>query len=94
MTGRAVEFCRASGSTGISTPLSNWTRLPANQLDGGGNFNFTNLLNTNSPQSFYVLKIRQGFFPAPARFFRPRKRHLVMCRSTAPREARHRRELF
>jgi fibronectin-binding autotransporter adhesin len=44
-------------STVVSAPLTNWTRLLTNKFDGGGNFNFTNALNTNSPQSFYLLQL-------------------------------------
>jgi len=44
-------------STNLVTPLTNWTRLVTNQFDGGGNFNFTNTLNTNSSQSFYLLQL-------------------------------------
>jgi autotransporter-associated beta strand protein len=45
------------GSTNLSTPVSNWTRLLTNQFDGSGNFNFTTAMNTNSPQSFYLLQL-------------------------------------
>ena len=44
-------------SRNIAAPLTNWTRLLTNKFDGGGNFNFTNALNTNSPQSFYLLQL-------------------------------------
>jgi hypothetical protein len=44
-------------STNPVTPLTNWTRLVTNQFDNGGNFNFTNTMNTNSPQSFYLLQL-------------------------------------
>lgn len=44
-------------STNMAAPLANWTRLVTNQFDGGGNFNFMNPLNTNSPQSFYLLQL-------------------------------------
>ncbi len=44
-------------STNLAAPLTNWTRLLTNQFDGGGNFNFTNAMNTNSPQSFYMLQL-------------------------------------
>lgn len=45
------------GSTNLSLPLINWTRLLTNQFDGDGNFNFTNPLAPNSAQSFYQLQI-------------------------------------
>jgi polygalacturonase len=44
-------------STNIALPLTNWTRLVTNQFDGSGNFNFTNAMNPNSPQSFYLLQL-------------------------------------
>src|SRR5262249_10707520 len=44
------------GSTNLSTPLSNWSPLLTNQFDGSGNFNFTNPMNPNQPQSFYLLR--------------------------------------
>jgi autotransporter-associated beta strand protein len=44
-------------STNLSAPLTNWTRLLTNQFDNSGNFNLTNVLNTNSPQSFYLLQL-------------------------------------
>jgi fibronectin-binding autotransporter adhesin len=45
------------GSTNLSTPATNWTRLFTNQFDGNGNFNFTNPLGTNA-QSFYLLQLQ------------------------------------
>jgi len=39
-----------------SAPVTNWTRLLTNQFDSSDNFNFTNGLNTNSPQSFYLFE--------------------------------------
>jgi autotransporter-associated beta strand protein len=45
------------GSTNIAAPLTNWTRLLTNQFDNNGNFNFTNPLATNLPQSFYLLQL-------------------------------------
>jgi autotransporter-associated beta strand protein len=44
-------------STNLVTPLTNWTLLTTNQFDTNGNFNFTNTVNTNSPQSFYLLEL-------------------------------------
>jgi len=43
------------GSTNVTIPAGNWTRLLTNQFDGNGNFNFTNSVKTNTPQSFYQL---------------------------------------
>jgi len=44
-------------STNLATPLTNWTLLSTNQFDTSGNFNFTNSINLNSPQSFYLLQV-------------------------------------
>jgi hypothetical protein len=44
-------------ATNLATPLSNWTRLLTNQFDHDGNFNFTNGVDTNSPQSFFRLQL-------------------------------------
>jgi autotransporter-associated beta strand protein len=44
-------------STNMAAPLTNWTRLVTNRFDNGGNFNFTNTMNTNSPQSFYLIQL-------------------------------------
>ncbi len=46
------------GATNIAMPLTNWTSLLTNQFDTGGDFNSTNSLGTNSPQSFYRLQIQ------------------------------------
>jgi hypothetical protein len=46
------------GSTNLSTPVSNWTRLLTNQFDNGGNFSFTNALNPIWPQGFYLLQLQ------------------------------------
>jgi autotransporter-associated beta strand protein len=45
------------GATNLAGSLTNWTRLLTNQFDNGGNFNFTNALNPDSPQSFYLLQL-------------------------------------
>jgi rhamnogalacturonan endolyase len=44
-------------STNLVTPLTNWTILSTNQFDTNGDFNFTNTININSPQSFYLLQL-------------------------------------
>ena len=44
------------GSTNLATPMTNWTRLLTNTFDSNGNFDFTNLLNTNGPQNFFRLQ--------------------------------------
>jgi fibronectin-binding autotransporter adhesin len=45
-------------STNLALPLTNWTCLLTNQFDAGGNFNFTNAMNTNTPQQFYILQLQ------------------------------------
>jgi hypothetical protein len=44
-------------ATNFAAPLNNWTRLLTNPFDNNGNFNFTNPINPNSPQSFYQLQL-------------------------------------
>ena len=46
------------GSTNLAMPVSNWTRLLTNQFDNSGNFNFTNAINFNAAQSFYLLQLQ------------------------------------
>jgi fibronectin-binding autotransporter adhesin len=43
-------------STSLTQPFSNWPRVATNQFNNGG-FNFTNGLNTNSAQGFYLLQL-------------------------------------
>jgi fibronectin-binding autotransporter adhesin len=45
------------GSTNLSTPVTNWTRLLTNQFDNSGDFNFSNPFGTNS-QNFYMLQLQ------------------------------------
>ena len=44
-------------ATNLPAPLNSWKRIATNTFDAGGNFNFTNAFNTNSPQNFYRLQI-------------------------------------
>lgn len=44
-------------ATNLALPQTNWTRLVTNQFDASGNFNFTNPMNINSAQSFYLLQL-------------------------------------
>jgi autotransporter-associated beta strand protein len=46
------------GTTNLGTPLTNWTRWLTNQFDSSGNFNVTNVLDTNAPQDFYLLQLQ------------------------------------
>ncbi|HEX5218668.1 MAG TPA: hypothetical protein VFZ59_03810, partial [Verrucomicrobiae bacterium] len=43
-------------STDASLPLANWTPVATNAFDGNGNFAFTNAVNPNEPQRYYLLK--------------------------------------
>jgi len=43
-------------SPSVSLPLANWTPLATNAFDGSGNFAFTNTVNPNEPQRYYLLK--------------------------------------
>jgi polygalacturonase len=45
------------GSTNVALPLNQWVSIATNQFDGSGNFLFTNAIDPNSPQTFYLLKI-------------------------------------
>ena len=45
------------GATNLATPVSNWTRLLTNQFDNNGSFNFTNAMDTNASQTFYLLQV-------------------------------------
>jgi polygalacturonase len=44
-------------STNIALPLNQWTLIATNQFDGSGNFIFTNVVQTNIPQTFFVLEV-------------------------------------
>ena len=44
-------------STNIALPLNLWTRLATNQFDASGIFNFTNVLNPDTPENFYQLQL-------------------------------------
>jgi hypothetical protein len=45
------------GTTNLALPLNLWTPLLTNQFDNNGNFNFTNPLNPNLSQDFYILQV-------------------------------------
>jgi rhamnogalacturonan endolyase len=45
------------GSTDLTVPVSNWTRILTSQFDSNGNFNFTNPVDPTSPQGFYRLQL-------------------------------------
>ena len=46
------------GSTNVAAPLNLWMRIVTNQFDANGNFNFTNAISPNTPQSFYRLQLQ------------------------------------
>jgi rhamnogalacturonan endolyase len=43
-------------TTNLASPQ--WTPVSTNQFNGGGNFNFTNALDPNAPQTFYRLQLQ------------------------------------
>jgi hypothetical protein len=45
-------------STNLQLPLANWTLTTTGQFDGAGDFSVTNLVNQDSPQQFYLLKMQ------------------------------------
>lgn len=45
-------------STNLALPLTNWTRWQTNQFDVSGNFNFTNVIDGNPPQTYFRLLIQ------------------------------------
>jgi fibronectin-binding autotransporter adhesin len=45
------------GTSNMTAPLGLWPPLLTNQFDAVGNFNFTNPMDTNSPQGFYLLQL-------------------------------------
>jgi hypothetical protein len=46
-------------STNLATPLHQWLPVSTNPFDLNGGFNFTNPMNPNSPQFFYLLQLQQ-----------------------------------
>ena len=45
-------------STNLTVAPVNWQRMATNWFDAGGNFIFTNAINTNWPQAFYRLQLQ------------------------------------
>jgi hypothetical protein len=41
----------------LTLPLTNWIFIATNRFDGFGGFIFTNAMQTNAPQQFYILKL-------------------------------------
>lgn len=44
-------------STNVSLPLAQWTPLVTNNFDANGNFAWTNAMNLNVPQQFYLILV-------------------------------------
>jgi hypothetical protein len=44
-------------STNVALPRNQWVPAATNLFDGSGNFIFTNAINPNSPQTFYLLQL-------------------------------------
>ncbi len=44
-------------STNVALPLKQWTPIATNQFNSSGNFIFTNAVQTNVPQRFFLLQI-------------------------------------
>ncbi|HEU5125583.1 MAG TPA: autotransporter-associated beta strand repeat-containing protein [Verrucomicrobiae bacterium] len=42
-------------STNLASPLANWTAIETNVFDGTGAFSFTNSIDPNAPQRFFIL---------------------------------------
>ena len=49
--------CYLLTSTNLALPFSNWARIATNVFDASGNFSFTNSLNLNDTQRFYLLQL-------------------------------------
>jgi len=45
-------------SANVAAPLNQWQPIATNNFDGNGNFIFTNSLDPNSPQLFYLLQMQ------------------------------------
>jgi hypothetical protein len=43
-------------STNIATPLNAWTPVLTNTFDANGNFSATNLIDSATPQRFFLLR--------------------------------------
>ncbi len=44
-------------STNVALPLINWARLATNQFGASGSFSFTNAVDPNTPERFYLLQV-------------------------------------
>jgi len=50
-------FFYTLASTNLALPLTNWTILATNQFGSGGGFNFTNTLNFDRTQQYFILRL-------------------------------------
>lgn len=44
-------------STNLSSPPSQWRRIATNNFDATGDFDFTNVLDPNAPEQFYLIQL-------------------------------------
>jgi hypothetical protein len=44
-------------TTNLGLPANAWTCIATNQFDATGNFIFTNAVNPDAPQTFYLLQL-------------------------------------
>ena len=52
------QFYYVLTSTNVALPRNQWTPIATNPFDPYGNFNFTNPVNPNSPNLFYLLQLQ------------------------------------
>lgn len=45
-------------SSNLLMPLGSWTRMATNQFGSQGQFIFTNIVQTNTPQLFFILQLQ------------------------------------
>jgi rhamnogalacturonan endolyase len=55
--GPAAATYHVLSSTNMSLPASNWTRIATNQISANGSFAFTNHMNTDGAQEFFLLQM-------------------------------------
>ena len=55
--GAPGRACYVLASTSLALPLANWARVATNTFDSNGEFNFTNSVQPDLPQSFYLLQL-------------------------------------
>jgi hypothetical protein len=44
-------------STDVTQPLANWSLAGTGTFDSGGNFSFTNTVDTTIPSSFFIIQV-------------------------------------